>query len=77
MAIEPLREYFIFSDDRNEIKSLSQEVVEGGLGLFQCRRIRLRAMSEAKATTSSSFLEKPAGVRGTPKMATKIFRCFT
>lgn len=37
------------SKDKKDIKSLNQEVVGGTLGLFQCNRIGLRAMSEAKA----------------------------
>lgn len=68
MVAEPLREYLIFSKDRKDIKSLNQEVVGGAFGLFQCNRIRLRAMREAKATTSEFFLVRLVEVRGTPKM---------
>ena len=71
MAVEPLREYFTFSSERNYIKSFSQDVVEGRFGLFHCYRIHLRAMSEAKAATSECFLVRLVGTRGTPKMAIK------
>ena len=60
--------FFTFSKDRKDIKSLNQEVVGGAFGHFQCKRIRLRAMREAKATTSEFFLMRLVGVQGTPKM---------
>ena len=69
LAIEPLSEYLIFSSDRKDIRSLNQDVGAGGLGLFHCSKIRLRAMSEAKAMTSKCDLVKLVGIGGTPKMA--------
>ena len=62
-------EYFTFSNDKKDIKSLSQDVEGGGLGLFHCNKIRLRAIREAKATTSELILVRLFGKGGTPKMA--------
>ena len=40
----------------------------GAFGLFQFKRICLRAMREANATTSEFFLVRLVGLRGTPKI---------
>ena len=51
------------------MRSFNQDVVDGGFSFFHCKRIRLRAMREAKATTSDWTLVRLAGIGDTPKIA--------
>lgn len=48
LAVEPLKEHLIFSNDRQDINLVNQAGMEGLFGLFQCKRIQLWAMTEAK-----------------------------
>ena len=67
--VEPRVAYFNFSSERNDIRSFNQEVVGGGVGHFQCNKMHLLAIREAKAITSA-FCLVIEDRRDTPKMAT-------
>ena len=66
--MEPLRVYFTFSSEIKDSRSSNQADAEGGLGSFHKSKIRLLAISEAKAKTP---LVKLVDSSGKPKMAVK------
>lgn len=62
--------YFSFSRERNDIRSFNQEVLGGGVGHFQCSKMLLLAIREAKGITSACCLVRREEKTDTPKMAT-------
>ena len=63
-------EYYNFSGERNDIRTFNQEVVGGGVRHFQCNKLHLLAIREAKAI-ASAFCLVIDDEWDTPKMATR------